>query len=543
MIEYAILTRDDHSIGFYKETRAAALPSQASAGLLSASPVQRILNAPHIPAIGVNSIPNVSLGLSNADGAISALLQKFQAIGSTLDCYDSSDELVFSGTVDRIEVGSVVAISAISFIGNAALDIRTTADWGEYVNIEAIPVMIGDLSNARCKTIPYDSAGFDHCASDGSALITAAYVDDAAVAFEPLTIRDKADKGITIVRLGAPLPEGSVLTVSGRGIADETTGFLLENPADIIYYLVVKLAKQSIQRSTLDSLRAICAREGVRVAYQIIDAGIGLAALINELAGACGFAWTYGVYDLFPRSSEASALYDYTRDDFVANSDRWTANDSDYYNVVRLNYGYHPGLSDFARALELKAKSDRFPVDRTLIIESKWLQNDAAAYAFAARMLRYVSRETYQGALTAKTRAEQIALIGRMYSIDIDRLPIAGSPAFYMFGETTGAADRTINAILFNPRTYQQVLTLKADRLAARSAGGVEFSNRDGVVEVTIVDNDGRPSPGSLASLDGGQARKADNRGVVTFAGVQSGTHTLRWIVEGFEAVEVQIEV
>lgn len=540
MIDWAEIVQNGSKIGLYQSEYRTAMPALSLDRLLGTSPIQTILNAPHIPAIGTNPIPNVAISYSNADGAVSRLFEDRYPVGATLNCYDVDDDLVFSGTIDTANFGTTGTITAVAFLATDLLPLRSTAEWGEYVNIQTIPEVIGDCSNKFCRTIPYDVDGFEHCFSNGRAEVTAIQIDgQATLEFSFDVIRDRADRSITIIRLPAALAEGSLLTASGLGARKPTTGELIENPADVVEYYIVERSGKLIPAAQLDKLRLQCNAQNVRVAHQM-NAPMTLAAMLNDLAQAVGMAWTYGAWQLFPLAT-SRRVYDFEYENFADDGEDFELALANNFNVVKINFLFHPALNDFARSLTVKADSHFFSEDKALEIDSQWLSSDLAAFEYASRLTAFLSRYVVAAFFTLKADSEFVVRLGEYHGLLHPRLPFPDIAPSLFYGVVPGEADFQISALVEGPVAFSTRLLLDATRLATPQLGGVQQAEDEGTVTLTIFDENNDIAPGALVSLDNGQTKVADAAGQVIFTNVEPGLHTVTWLIEGFDAQSLQI--
>lgn len=540
MIDWAEIVMNGSRIGLHQSEWRAAMPQYSLDRLLSASPIQTILNAPHIPAIGTNPIPNVTLTYSNADGVVSRAFEDRSPVGATLNCYDKNDDLVFSGTLDTANFGATGQLTAVAFLATDLLPLRSTAEWGEYVNIATIPEVVGDCSNKFCRTIPYDADGFEHCFSNGAAEVTEIQIDGQDTPeFSYEVIRDRADKSITIIRLPAALAEGSVLTASGLGARKPASGELIENPADLVDYYIVERAGKTIPAAHLDRLRLQCNAHNVRIAYQFTGP-MTLAAMLNDLAQAVGMAWTYGSWQLFPLAG-ASRVYDFEYENFVDDGESLETKLANSFNVVKINFLYHPALADYARSLTVKADSYLFTEDKPLEIFSQWLSSDLAAFEYASRLAAYLSRYVLAGSFALKADPEFTIRLGEYHGLLHPRLPFPDTAPALFYGLVPAETQYAVNALIEGPATFATRLLLDASRLAMPQLGGVQQAEDEGKVTLTIYDENDRIAPGALVTLDNGETKVADAAGQVIFTNVAPGLHTITWLIEGYDAQSLQI--
>lgn len=534
MIDWAeVVLSNGSRIGFYANEYRAAMPMGAFDRLLSASPIQTVLSAPHIPFIGVNAVPNVTLNIVNTDGACARAFADFSPIDLLLNCYDAADDLVFSGVIDTATFGNTAILTAVSFRVDEPVQLRTTAEWGEYVNQQPIPEVFGDCSRKHLKTIPYDSDGYEHCFSNGVAAGTACRIDGQVVdnvAFD--TIRDKANQPISIVRLGAALADGSTVTVSAIGQRDPTSGALIDNPADLIAYLIARFARQAIPAQHVDALRHRCNQLGIRVAYQLTES-ITIAELINSLASGVGLGWTYGQFALLPELTPQAAV-EAIEDEEVIGEESFVGHRPT--TELKLNYLYHPALDDYQRHITLRSANYSAATAASLELFSPWLVDDYSAFEYGSRLLTWLSRYAYRGQLTVKTARR----IGTWYTVSHPRLPIAPAPSL-VFGTVPLAAGYALSLLHVSPRTHAIRLVLEATRADTPQVGGIEQTEADGRLVLKIIGDDLQPAPGALVTLDNGATHRADESGIVIFTDVPAGLHTVVYLIDGFEAREITI--
>jgi hypothetical protein len=170
------------------------------------------------------------------------------------------------------------------------LNLRTTAVYRNPRDISTMKIVYGDLSAGRIPCTPLDRDGYVHHASDRPMQsIGRVYVDGepANYGYRALPAwQDETGRGVAVVIFDNPQYDKKV-SVSGKGTMKLTTGELIENPADMIYDVLVNVQGydvSSIDAAEISRFYADCLAEGIRVADILDDASRTIKAWLDDLA-------------------------------------------------------------------------------------------------------------------------------------------------------------------------------------------------------------------------------------------------------------------
>src|SRR6185369_13044894 len=154
----------------------------------------------------------------------------------------------------------------------------TTAALGDFSSKLILAQRFGDLRRARFPLAKLDDSNW--AAADHAMQITEAFVDDEkTLSFDAQVLGDDAGNTRTVVRLAAPAPPDAKVSASGIGRLDPVTGELIQNPADIMEF-ILRLAGRT---ETFPLLRAECAAEGIVLAGSL-DRAQSMRAWLDEVA-------------------------------------------------------------------------------------------------------------------------------------------------------------------------------------------------------------------------------------------------------------------
>ena len=170
------------------------------------------------------------------------------------------------------------------------LPLRTTIAWGEFLDVEPLPWVYG-----RCAVTPiaYNAGKTEWCVADHAiAGVDSVTVADADTGFTWRNSSDATGHPIALIELATAPADNGAVAVNLRGAVNESTGELLENPADV--------ARDILRRSGIDlpaadwaEFRRQCSAGGLTVAGslgQIITIRAALADLLNSI----GAVWSGG---------------------------------------------------------------------------------------------------------------------------------------------------------------------------------------------------------------------------------------------------------
>ena len=388
------------------------------------------------------------------------------------------------------------------------LPLRTTRILGDFAEDQVLPYRFGDLRNTRFRLIQLnDSTWF---AADHPMAITDVYIDDELTSGWAATIEsDTTGHSYTIVRLAAPAPPDAKVSASGIGHRDPVSGNIIENPADLMEF-ILRMAGRS---ETFPLLRAECAANDIRLAGSV-DRLQSVLSWLDEIAGSAGAIWI----------PEAACLYPivYSRG-YIEQLDRFSASDldvesalDDTADVLHLGYDYNDATGKSGQFVELTASPRRFG-GYVQELSMRWLRSSANAESVGRRLLQRLAGERYSVAHGTDQRQLRPCTWTRIANHPDWPIP-GGDPTAMVLGVEvdyeTGQAEVTSEVIASVPEI---AVTAHSVALPSTVTAAIAVAISNGVATFTISDEAGRPLKDAQVSLDGGPARKTNEAGKVAF--------------------------
>jgi len=170
------------------------------------------------------------------------------------------------------------------------LPLRTTIAWGEFLNVQPIPWVYG-----RCAVPPiaYNAGQTQWCVADHAiAGVDAVTVAEVEAAFVWRNSSDVTGHPIALIELATAPKDGGAVAVQVRGAMNETTGELLENPADIAWAI---LRRSGIELPAADwaEFRRQCSVGGL-TAGGSLNQRVTIRAALADLLDSIGAVWSGG---------------------------------------------------------------------------------------------------------------------------------------------------------------------------------------------------------------------------------------------------------
>ena len=174
------------------------------------------------------------------------------------------------------------------------LPLRTTAAWGQFSELKAIPWVYGRVS---LMPVQYDDQRRQFVLADHPILaITRLARDDvASAAYRWSNTQDNTGHAVALLELGEPLAENERLAVSVQGKRHPRTGELLENPADVVWDLLANLAGIPIEAGDLEAFRGECAAWKLTVGGVVDDPTQTIRGALDNLLSSLGAVWSGGM--------------------------------------------------------------------------------------------------------------------------------------------------------------------------------------------------------------------------------------------------------
>ena len=224
------------------------------------------------------------------------------------------------------------------------LNLRTTSVYRNPRDISTLPVVAGDFTGSLIPCTPIDKDGYIHHISDCPIQL----IVSVCVNGEPKTSgfmahtawQDETGKSIACVIFDEPLYEKKV-SVKCKGAISLETGQLIENPADLIRYVLLNVQlydEGSIDLGEISNFYAECLKEDIQVACYL-EAG-QLKDFFDELAKNIHAHWLLSdgkaVMRLRGAASERPMVFPFAEKDMVD----FTVSSEPLQNYVTANFGY-----------------------------------------------------------------------------------------------------------------------------------------------------------------------------------------------------------
>lgn len=483
---------------------------------------------------GATESSSLTVVLDNSAGQAARLLDV--PLRRIATVYDDDGATFFRGTIQRVRVGQSLELTLES--GGAAqllsepLPLRTTRTLGDFSEDKPIPHRLGDLSAARFDLIRLTDTEWlvaGHPCEVGDVFVD----DEATESWEPALRSDDAGNVWQVVVFAAPIANGAAVSATCTGARDPTTGALIENPADLMEY-VLRLAGIS---GIFPALRAQAAAEGLRLAGSI-DEPRTVRAWLDEIAYSAGAIWTPGDAVLYPGTTgpiiDLPASVAGGLEDPVAELD-------DSADVLRIGYDRSDAAGRAQAHIELTASPQRFG-GVVAELELPWVRLPANAESIGRRLLGRMAARRFSVEFTIDDHTMRPCR--RVRLVDSPEWQIPGEDPVVMLlavevAADAGATRATGEAILSAPSIE---VTAHSLALPDTTEGGVDVAFRDGIATFTVRDDDGRPLAGARVSLDGSAPRTSDQAGRVAFTTTQ-GRHELLVEVPGFATQRIEFEL
>ena len=170
------------------------------------------------------------------------------------------------------------------------LPLRTTIAWGEFLNVQPIPWVYG-----RCSVAPlaFNAGQTQWCIADHPISgVDAVQIDGAETAFTWRNAADSVGHPIALVELATAPKDNGAVAVQMRGALNETTGELLENPADIARD-ILRRSGIELPASAWAEFRRQCSAGGL-TAGGSLGQMMTIRAALDDLLASLGAVWSGG---------------------------------------------------------------------------------------------------------------------------------------------------------------------------------------------------------------------------------------------------------
>jgi hypothetical protein len=453
--------------------------------------------------------------------------------------YDDEGALFFRGTVQRMRVGRTVELTIES--GGAGLlltedlPLRTTRAIGDFAEDAAQPIRFGDLTGRRFRLLRLSAT--EYLAAAHPMEIARVFVDaEQTDAWEAALGSDDDGHVWQLVRFAASVGETQEVSATGRGLRDADTGELVDNPADLIEYVLSLAGIEAL----LPELRAQCAQEGIRLAGSITQAR-SVLDVVDEIAYSAGAIWTTEAARLYPAPlGVVGPVHELDAQAAGGIEDPYMDLD-DTADVLRVGYDYSEAAQRAQHHIELAAAPALYG-GAAAEIELTWVYLPANAETIGTRLLRRMAARRYR--VECDVDRHDLRPTDQVRLTDNPGWLVPGGDPTVMVLEVDVEADAGATRIAGEALMSTPTVAVVAHSVALpdTSEGGLDVAFRNGIATFTVRDDDGRPLAGARVTLDGSAPRTTDDRGQVSFTATQ-GPHELLVEVPGYATQRIEFEL
>lgn len=302
----------------------------------------------------------------------------------------------------------------------------------------------------------------------------------------------------------APAPNLTV-EISGRGKINPANGKLLENPDEIIE----DIAKLGGKKLSFPLFREACNQRGLRIAGSVYRAQ-SIRAYVKEILDSCGAKWLGDNAVFYP---ESIGYAEYIQ--FPSDVTEELALD-DVAGQITLFYGWNHAREQNGGFLQMEAVGSRYT--NKAVYEAKWLRQPKDAEELAARLLGKRAGQFIK--ITAKVPG----VIRAGAHVEVKSKSYQGP--FTVLTAQNNSVETDITGELIIATYANMRLTRFSAEVLSKRGERIEVAYARGAAALTILDTQSKAMPDIFVALDGGVAKKTNDRGEVTF-NTQPGEHTI----------------
>lgn len=529
---------DGPTVSFWREPQARALqtapmgwPLLASIGPLT-QPLVR-------PGLGGGETANVSVTLDDASGVLARRWPVPPLRRAARVC--APEGTLFAGFLTAWEGG---ARTTLRIEGGArwaltdALPLRTSAVWGAWKSVAALPLVYGACT---LRPVQYDPQGQMFLLADHPiAGVDAVTRDDAPTAQWALHhATDVTGRPCAFLELGTPLAPGERLAVTLRGKLHPHTGQPLQAPHEVLEDLVVRVIGLNVPAGAFELLRTQCG--DWRIGAVFSDAKMTQRQAIDALCQSIGAAWCTDA-DFFARLWPADAQPPrVTLDALAARDVQASSQHGDIATVLRVLYDRDDATGQPRRAVQMAAPD---AVARYGRIEREWsapfLRSPRHAQQLGQRLLQWLAQPVW----TLQWSMPYCAL----RAADAVRIehPCLAAQAAIVTSVQLDPSRAQVSVQAQAPSADPGAVAVVVERLsqafssALQTGATVEYT--DGQAVFTLRGESGEPLSGARVVFDGKITRYADAWGRVVFT-ASRGAHRLRVTADGYAPMDIEVSV
>jgi hypothetical protein len=432
------------------------------------------------------------------------------------------------------------------------LTLRSTAVYKNPRRIATLKIIYGDLTNSFIPCEPLDKSGIIFHASDmPMQAITGVTVEGEpqSYGYRAMTAhQDETGRAIAAVIFDNPQYDKAV-AISGKGVMKESTGELIENPADFISHFF--LSVQGYDSGSLDSpelanFYSDCLGQGLKVAFVLEDAAATIKQLMDELAlnlhaQAC-ISDGRSVMRLKGSGSAPAVMYKFLQDDI----EDFSVSSGGLCNEITARFAW-----DFVSGQPTASITKHAPLSKLLYgVAPKTLDlRMAQTTRQAERVCDAVLATSALPEITASFKHDLRSLLVEVG----DGISISHEAGLGESGWTNAAGMVTKKQLAGIKIGYEvsmqpsgalsapELLTLTMT--AGTGKGSLSVTYENGVATITIyADVQGSPPIEGAEVTIGGVKKISDKKGQVRFE-LKRGTYTALMHASGYEDSEITFTV
>lgn len=403
--------------------------------------------------------------------------------------------VVFTGVIRQIEISSVVALTIEPKLMTDIYYPVSTTVFDQFRNAEYIPTIYG---SAVIKPIQIDRAGkrFVVASHPCQAVVGVIRNEKLAQGFTW-----KIEDGFTILELASPLALTETLWA-------QVIGYAITNPAHIITHITGMTGLESFARD--------CTNNGLEFGGALTEPE-KYKSIVDSIAGDCVAWWAApNAPQLIWVEPNEDAVIRHT----TILTDRIESDK--VYGILEYNYNMNHANGTSMSLVKLKSKADY--TAPTESYTARWVKTQALALKLARKRLEYT-------ASIRKTTSLDTPNTARLGQSALGGIVISATRA----NATTALS---IETAITAPKVAITSITASSAFNVAQTSIGIQFEN--GILTLTILDDDDNPVKGAEVSLDSRFTQTTDGFGIVRFAGITEGEHSVVILAEGFEDLKYE---
>jgi hypothetical protein len=341
------------------------------------------------------------------------------------------------------------------------------------------------------------------------------------------------DSGNTwqVVKFAAPIALEDEVTATGTGQLNPDTGALIENPADMMAYVMALHGRPDI---VFPDLRAEAAAEGLRLKISL-DSTKAAKTWLDEIALSAGAIWTPSASRLYPNPETNGAVIELTPY-YASGLETPVSTIADACDVLRIAYDRSDATGRAQHAITLRASPQRFGgVVAELTLPHLWLPSNAETVGRRLLSRMAARRVTFW----FDCRRSDIRAGQWLRLVDNPEWKLTDTAPLCMVLDADIAANarrsRLFVEVVLSTPTIEVIA--HSVGLSDVTEGGVDVSFRDGAATFSFRDEEGRPVRGVRVTIDGSDTRLSGDDGRVSFTPAQ-GEHDVRIERSGFEPLQ-----